>query len=113
MAAYYRTGLAKTSLISGLLSLFIGPITAIPGIFIGHAARSRVVDFPHQYGGAGMALTGLVLNYLALFSSIVFIFSLYYLQTNGMLEGVLNLVDPSEKLSGISNDLFAKYFGKD
>lgn len=113
MAAYYRTGLAKASFISGFLSLFLGPITAIPGIIIGHMARSRVADFPHQYGGAKMALTGLLLNYFSLIAFILFLFAAYSLQANGQLEGLLNLMDPSESLSKLSNELFSKFSSKE
>ena len=108
MAAYYHTGLAKGSLISGILSLFMGPITAIPSIFMGHIARSRAEHFPHQYGGSGMALMGLVFSYLSLLVFIFFLVTAYYLQANGQLEPLLNMVDSSETLSKVSAEIFAQ-----
>jgi len=105
MAAYYHTGLAKGSFISGILSLFMGPITAIPGVFMGHMARSRAEHFPQQYAGSGMALMGLVFSYLSLLAFIFLLVAAYYLQTNGQLEPLLNMVDPSEALSGVSADI--------
>jgi uncharacterized membrane protein len=108
MAAYYHTGLAKGSLISGILSLFIGPITAIPSIFMGHMARSRAKHFPQQYGGAGMALMGLVFSYFSLFVFIFLLVVAYYLQTNGQLEPLLNIVDSSETLSSVSAGIFGQ-----
>ena len=108
MAAHYYTGLAKWSLISGILSFFTGPITAIPGVFMGHMARSRAEHFPQQYGGSGTALMGLVFSYFSLLVFIFLLVSMYYLQTNGQLEPLLNMVDPSEKLSQVSTEIFAQ-----
>ncbi len=108
MAAYYHTGLAKGSLISGILSLFIGPITAIPGVFMGHIARSRAEHFPHQYGGSGMALMGLVFSYFSLLAFIFLLVAAYYLQANDQLEPLLNMVDPGETLSNVSARIFGQ-----
>lgn len=108
MAGYYHTGLAKSALISGFLSLCLAPITAMPGIIMGHMARSRIKNFPHQYGGSGMALTGLFLNYFFLAGFIFLAVSTYYLQANGQLEPVLNLIDPSEYLSGMAKNVFSQ-----
>lgn len=59
-----RTGLSIASLVLGILS-FIGCMlfTAIPAIITGHIARRRAHREPDIYGGAGMALVGLILGY--------------------------------------------------
>lgn len=60
-----RTGLSVTSLVLGILS-FLGctVLTGIPAIITGHIAHSRAKKQPHLYGGAGMALGGLILGYI-------------------------------------------------
>ena len=60
-----RTGLSVTSLVLGILS-FLGCtiLTGIPAIITGHIAHSRAKKQPHLYGGAGMALGGLILGYV-------------------------------------------------
>ncbi len=108
MAAYYHTGLAKGAFISGILSLFLGPVTAIPGIFMGHMARSRVEHFPQQYGGSGVALMGLLFSYFSLLIFILLLVAAYYLQTNGQLEPLLSMLDSSETLSKVSADIFGQ-----
>lgn len=108
MAGYYHTGLAKGAFFSGVLSLLLGPITAIPSIFMGHIARSRAKHFPHQYGGSGMALTGLFLSYLSLFVFVLLTITIYSLQTNGQLESVLNMIDSSGFLSDVAKSIFAE-----
>lgn len=108
MGSHYRTGLAKGSLISGFLSFFVGPITAIPGIFMGHMARSRAEYFPHQYSGSGIALIGLIFNYFALIMFIILIVGGYYLEENGQLEPLLNVIDPSKQLSSTLTEVLAK-----
>ncbi|HEV7405959.1 MAG TPA: type II secretion system major pseudopilin GspG [Chthoniobacteraceae bacterium] len=61
------TELATTSLVLGLLSFFCFSFLAgIPAIICGHKARGRVQRAPEQFGGAGMALAGLILGYFSL-----------------------------------------------
>ncbi len=64
-------GLSITALIFGVLSLLFGIFTAVPGIIIGHIARSKAKKFPQQYGGGGMALAGLILSYAVLILTLV------------------------------------------
>src|SRR5437016_9286614 len=60
-------GLAITSFVLGLLSLVcFGPLTGIPAVICGHVARGRVKRSPAQYGGAGLALAGLILGYVGI-----------------------------------------------
>ena len=60
-----RVSLSMATLVCGLLSFFLGLLTAIPGIVIGHAARSKIKDNPCRFGGAKLALAGLMMCYLA------------------------------------------------
>jgi len=61
-----QSGLAVTSLVLGVLSLVcFGILTGVPAIICGHIARDRARRLPAQYGGAGLALAGLVLGYIA------------------------------------------------
>jgi len=61
------SGLAKTSLVLGILS-FLGCsiLTGIPAIIAGHIAHNRSRKAPQQFGGGGLAVAGLVMGYLSL-----------------------------------------------
>ena len=57
------------SLVLGILSLvlcWIGLLAAIPAVICGHVARSRIRAAGGALTGAGMALAGLILGYVAL-----------------------------------------------
>jgi hypothetical protein len=60
------SGLAKTSLVLGVLS-FLGCfiLTGIPAIITGHIAHNRSRKEPQRFGGGGLAVAGLVLGYLS------------------------------------------------
>lgn len=66
-------GLAIASLVLGLASivLCLSVFTGIPAIICGHIARSRAVRLPARYGGAALAMAGLVLGYVSLIFSLV------------------------------------------
>jgi hypothetical protein len=57
------SGLAITSLITGVLGLLIF-IPAIPAVICGHIACSKIKASAGRVTGRGMAITGLVLGYL-------------------------------------------------
>jgi hypothetical protein len=60
-----QSGLAVTSLVLGVLSLVcFGILAGVPAIICGHIGRARARRLPAQYGGAGLALAGLVLGYV-------------------------------------------------
>ena len=64
--AKQQNGLAITSLVLGVLGMIcFGPVTGIPAIICGHMARSRARRAPAQFGGAGLALAGLILGYVS------------------------------------------------
>ena len=65
-AAGQQSGMAITSLVLGILSLFTCLITGIPAIITGHIAHSRARRQPGQFGGAGFAVAGLVMGYLSI-----------------------------------------------
>ncbi len=60
-----QTNLSITSLVLGILSLScLGFVSGIPAIITGHIAHSRAKKQPALYGGAGLALIGLILGYV-------------------------------------------------
>jgi hypothetical protein len=66
-----KEGLATASLILGLLSFVCLIFAGIPAVICGHVARSRAKDSPQAYGGAGMALAGLIMGYIGIALSFV------------------------------------------
>ena len=69
-----QNGLSITSLVLGILSpvcLFF--LTGIPAIVTGHIAFARAKRDPQRYGGANMALTGLILGYISLATTFMLI----------------------------------------
>ncbi|MDR0534426.1 MAG: DUF4190 domain-containing protein [Verrucomicrobiales bacterium] len=67
------SSLAIVSLVVGIVSLpmalicgFFGFIGAIAGIICGHLARAQIKNSAGQQEGAGLALAGLTVSYLAL-----------------------------------------------
>jgi prepilin-type processing-associated H-X9-DG protein len=57
-------GLAIASLVLGVLAFVcLGPVFSIPGVILGHMARSRIRQSGGRIGGGGMAMAGLVLGY--------------------------------------------------
>ncbi|HEX6453573.1 MAG TPA: DUF1707 and DUF4190 domain-containing protein [Trebonia sp.] len=58
------SGLAAGALVCGILELFTAGITCIPAVILGHMARSEIRRTGKR--GDGMAITGLVLGYLAI-----------------------------------------------
>jgi hypothetical protein len=56
------TGFATASLILALASLLVGPFSAVPAIFCGHKALSRMRKNP-AIDGFGRALAGTILGY--------------------------------------------------
>jgi hypothetical protein len=65
-------GLAILSFVLGLASfvLCLSALTGLPAILFGHIARRRAARLPVRYGGAGLAMAGLILGYLNLVFSL-------------------------------------------
>jgi hypothetical protein len=69
-----RQGLAITSLVLGVLSLTcLGFLAGTPAIILGHVAWKRARRQAGAYGGAGLALAGLIMGYLSIVLSAVVI----------------------------------------
>lgn len=67
LGAKPQSGLAITSMVLGIMS-FVGCsiITGIPAIITGHIALNRTRKSPQQFGGGGLAVSGLALGYASL-----------------------------------------------
>jgi|GEM_PF-377805 len=61
------SGLAITSLITGLVGLVFWPFGGLAAVITGHMAKSEIRKSAGATGGSGMAVAGLVLGYLGLF----------------------------------------------
>ena len=77
-----NNGLAIASLILGILSLVFYIFCAIPGVITGHMALSRVKRLPDEYEGRGLAIAGLIISYIMLVLSLVFIIWMIYMFTS-------------------------------
>jgi len=71
--------LAITTLILGILSIFLSLFTALPGVITGHMALSKIKKAPNDNDGKVMAITGLVLSYIFLILALLIIFTLIYM----------------------------------
>jgi len=67
-------GKATASLVLGILSILcFGLLTGLPAIILGHISRGNIEQSRGRLTGAGMALAGLILGYVSIFSSILII----------------------------------------
>lgn len=64
-------GLATAALVCGLAQLLLGILTGIPAIILGHMARRQIRQTGEQ--GAGMAMAGLILGYVGLVLTVLFV----------------------------------------
>lgn len=101
MADQNRNGLAKFSFFLGFVSLFLmlSIITAIPGVITGHVARSRAINYPHQYVGSSIAMMGLFMSYVSIALLILLVAVGNYLHADGNLIPLLDTIDSSSTLS--------------
>jgi hypothetical protein len=63
--------LAIASLVCGMCQLFLGIFSGIPAIVLGHVARRQIRETGEQ--GAGLALTGLILGYVGIALTVLFV----------------------------------------
>jgi hypothetical protein len=67
-------GKATASLILGILSILcFGLLTGLPAIILGHISRGNIEQSRGRLSGGGMALTGLILGYVSIVFTILFI----------------------------------------
>ncbi len=106
-----KQGLAKISLSLGFVSLFLmlGLFTALPGIIIGHIARSRAINYPNQYAGSRIAMMGLLMGYLSIMVLIILIFIGHHLNTNGDLIPLLETIDFTKSFTHYAKDFYGSF----
>ena len=70
-----QSGLAIASLVCGVLSVFF-VITCLPAVITGHMALSELKKYPEKYdqSNRGMAIAGLIMGYIILGFTLLFIF---------------------------------------
>ena len=92
-----RLSLPVVTLVCGFLSFFLGLLIAVPGIIIGHLARSQIKSNPYRFSGAKLALSGLMMCYLSVLLSFTTI--AYVVMYPETLEVVANYTNYSLMLS--------------
>ncbi|OGR30304.1 MAG: hypothetical protein A2X83_06075 [Desulfuromonadales bacterium GWD2_54_10] len=73
-----NTTQGKLCLSLGILSLFFGILTGVPAVISGHMALKQIKESPTILAGKGIVYTGLVLGYLAIALSSLFIILFLY-----------------------------------
>lgn len=86
----FRTGLAVTTLILGIVGLVMCPLAGIAAIVTGIVSLSQISREPHRYAGRGMAIGGLVCGGVSVVL-LPFVF--------GLLMSIGLLLPPSPSLS--------------
>jgi hypothetical protein len=99
-----KNGLAITSFVLGLVSLFLcffAPLAGIPAIVCGHIAHARTRRASGQFGGSGFAIAGFVLGYCGLLVCLAS-FGLYsaYRQALGAVGGAK---DRAQSINCVNN----------
>lgn len=65
-------GTAIASLILGLLSFATcGIFMAIPGLILGYSGRKQIDNDPSGFGGRGVAIAGIVINWICIIISVI------------------------------------------
>ena len=72
-AAEPSSGMAVTSLVLGIVSLVLCPLTSIPGLILGIMAASRASETPPRASGKGMAIAGIATSALGLLFTLLLI----------------------------------------
>jgi hypothetical protein len=64
--------LAIVSLVLGILSIpCCGVLTGVPAVIVGFIAKSKINSNPSEYGGAGLALGGIITGVLGTIIGII------------------------------------------
>ena len=74
-AAPQTSGLAIASMVLGICSfvLCLGILGSIPAVIMGHIARGKIAQSGGTIGGGGMAMTGIILGYINIGLSLLYI----------------------------------------
>ena len=67
-------GLAVAALVCGLAQILLGILTGIPAVILGHIARRQIRQTGQQ--GAGIALAGLILGYVGIVLTVLFVIAI-------------------------------------
>ena len=76
-----KSGVAICSLMLGILSLvtcFVGPLFGVPAAICGYVARGKIKQSHGQLKGAGLALSGLIMGYVAIGAFVILVLSQKY-----------------------------------
>lgn len=77
-------GLAIASMVCGILSLVcFGPLAGLPAVIMGHMSMGRIKRGEMSADGKGFALAGLIMGYLCLVGTVLFI--LFYVVLFGAM----------------------------
>ncbi len=73
-----NSGLAIASMVCGIVGITIGlcyvpALPGIPAVICGHMAMKRINESPIPMAGRGMAISGLIMGYLAIFFQLCWI----------------------------------------
>lgn len=68
---YQTNGMAIAALVCGVAQVFLWFLAAIPAIVLGHMARKQIRQTGEQ--GDGMALAGMILGYIGLALTVLFV----------------------------------------
>ncbi len=79
-------GQAIASIILGFVAFWCcGPFSSIPGLILGYKARNMIDENPGAYGGRGVAVAGIVINWIAIG---FFIVGMIFIGIGFLLEGL-------------------------
>ncbi len=111
MSNLKKQGLARISLLLGFMSLFmmLGIFTALPAIITGLIARSRALNYPHQYSGSRVAMMGMLMGYLSIMVLIILLFMGHHLNNNGDLIPLLDTLDSTSTLSSYAKEVYSSF----
>ncbi len=71
-----NSGLAIASLVLALVGLCAGIFLGIPAVICGHMALNRIKQSNGMLGGRGMAIAGLVIGYLEIAVTVLYLLAL-------------------------------------
>ncbi len=99
-----KQGLAIASFVLGIVSfvLCLGVLTGVPAILCGYAAKNRVRLSPREYGGAGLAMAGLILGFLSVVYTILIVAMLVPVFGNSRKHAQLTMCSSNMRQIGLA-----------